>query len=121
MVWVIIERCVHLVTLVLLVLMICIIFNNNKAGDERNNFNLQLEQFKAENQKVRTSNISYLENRINRVAETQDGYQVTTGSKLSLLENRLDRLAEQYKISPKIINTNNNNSNAVVNVPFGKE
>lgn len=115
MVWMILERCVHLTTLVLLILMISIIFNNNKTGEERNTFTLQLEEFQKETTRVRNHNVNFLEGRINKVAETQDTYQVTTSSKISILESRMDRLQEQLKIAPKIIN--NNNSNAIVNVP----
>lgn len=115
MVWVVLERCVHLTTLVLLILMISIIFNNNKTGEERNTFTLQLEEFKQENQRVRAHNINFLEGRINKVAETQDSYQVSTSGKLYILQQRMDRLEQQGKLSPKIIN--NNNSNAVVNLP----
>jgi len=115
MFWVILERCVHLTTLVLLILMISIIFNNNKAGEERNNFNLQLEEFRQDVYKVRAKNINFLEGRINKVAETQDTYQVSTSSKLSILEKRVDTLVQSAKVNTKIIN--NNNSNAVVNMP----
>lgn len=114
MVWVVIERCVHLTTLVLLILMISIIFNNNKTGEERSTFSLQLEEFKIENQKVRAKNIAYLEDKTNKVAETQDRYQVTTSNKLYVLEADVERLKQQMKIAPKIIN--NNNSNAVINM-----
>ena len=113
MVWVIIERFVHLMTLVLLILMISIVFNNNKTGDERNAFSLKLEEFKQESKKVTSNNITYVEGRINTLAEIQDGYQVSTSNKLYILEKRMDKLDQQNKVTPRIIN--NNNSSAVIN------
>lgn len=113
MVWVIIERFVHLMTLVLLILMISIIFNNNKTGDERNTFSLKLEEFREESKKVTANNVIYLEGRINTLAEIQDTYQVSSSNKQYILEKRMDKLEQQNKLAPKIIN--NNNSNAVIN------
>jgi hypothetical protein len=112
MVWVVIERFVHLMTLVLLVLMIVIIFNNNKTGDERSSFSLQLSELREESKKVSANNINYLEGRINTLAEVQDTYQVSTSSKLYILEKKMDKLEQQSKLTPKVIN--NNNSNAVI-------
>lgn len=116
MVWIIVERAVHIATLMLLILMIAIIFSNNKSSDERTTFNLQLEEFKQEVARVRSKNIEYLENRINRQAETQDNYQNSTSSKLTILEKRIIQLELQAKTTgPRIIN--NNQSSAVVNLP----
>ena len=109
MVWVIIERCVQLTTLVLLILMVTIIFNNNKSGDERDTFNLQLEEFKQEVSKVRAKNITFLEGRINKVSENQDTYQNSTASKLSILEQRIYKMEVEDKKSSRVIQTNVNN------------
>lgn len=118
MVWVIIERFVHLTTLVLLILMITIVFSNNKSSDERSNFSLQLEDFKQEVGRVRAKNIDMLEGRINRLSETQDNYQNTTSSKLSILEAKVMKLEAEDKKSSRVVNTNVNtwtqgNSNGI--------
>lgn len=113
MVWTIIERVIHLTTLVLLVLMITIIFTNNKSGEDRNNFSLKLEEFKQDNAKVTANNISYVEGRINRLAENQDNYQNTTSTRIYLIEKRVEKLEQGNKSNNKIIN--NNISNATIN------
>jgi hypothetical protein len=89
--------------------MISIIFNNNKTGDERNSFNLQLEEFRQDVVRVRAKNISFLEGRINKVSESQDIYQNSTASKLSILEQRISKMEVEDKKSSRVIQTNVNN------------
>lgn len=113
MVWVIIERVVHLTTLMLLILMITIIFTNNKSGEDRDNFSLKLEQFKQDSLGVMSNNVSYLETRINKSNESQDNYQNTTTTRIYLLEKRVEKLEQGSKLNNKIIN--NNISNATIN------
>jgi len=112
MVWVIIERFVHLMTLFLLILMVSIVFSSNKSNSETSNFGLQLEQFKQEVSKVRSNNIAYLEGKINRVAEIQDNYQVSTSGELSILKQKVLKMEQEDKKNNKIIN--NNQSNAII-------
>ena len=108
MVWVIIERFVHLMTLFLLILMVSIIFSNNKSDGEISSFNLQLEEFRQDVARVRAKNIEYLENRINKLGETQDNYQNTSASKMSVLEQKVLKLETEEKKNNKIINVNTN-------------
>ena len=97
--------------------MIFIIFSNNKSGDEREGFSLQLEEFRQEVVRVRSKNIAYIEDKINKVSEKQDNYQVTTSSKLYILEQKIQKMELEDKKSSRIVNVNNNNSNATLNVP----
>lgn len=108
MVWTFIERAVHIATLMLLILMMTIIFTNNKSGEDRINFSLQLDQVKQDNARVMTNNITYLETKINRVAESQDNYQNTTSTRVYLLEKRIEKIEQGSKLNNKVINTNNN-------------
>lgn len=109
MVWVIIERFVHLMTLFLLILMVSIVFSSNKSNSETSNFGLQLDQFKQEVGKVRSNNIVYLEGKINRVAEIQDNYQVSTSGELSILKQKVLKMEQaDKKQAQRVINNNIN-------------
>ena len=110
MVWVILERCVQLTTLILLILMVVVIFSSNRSVEERNTFNLQLEEFRQDVIKVRARNIAYLEGKVNKVSENQDNYQNTTGSKLNILEQRVLKIEQEDKKNNRVVNVNNNNN-----------
>lgn len=112
MIWVILDRIVHLVTLMLLILMVCIIFNNNKTTEQVGNFTLKVDGLHAQTLKAISSNVEYFETKFNKLAEIQDSYQVSTDQRVYILENRLKELQADKKSNQKIINTNN--SNAVI-------
>lgn len=112
MAWVIVERIVHLLTLVLLIVMISIIMANNKSSEDFGNFSLKLDQFKQESLIVTSKNVDYFDGRVNKLAQVQDSYQVSTDQRVYVLEQRVKDLQADKKNNQKIIN--NNNSNAVI-------
>lgn len=114
MLWVIIERAVHLATLVLLVVMLSIIFINNKSSEDLSRIDLKIEQNRADRIKSITTNMEYVDGRLNRLSEAQDNYQVLIDRRLHIMEVVVKGLSEDARIGQKIVNTNNNvNTNNV--------
>lgn len=112
MIWTLLERIVHLLTFVLLVLMMTVILTNSKSSEDIGNFGLKLDLAKQESLNAIKNNVEYFEARINNVAEKQDSYQVSTDQRVYVLEMRMKELQADKKNNQKIIN--NNNSNAVI-------
>jgi hypothetical protein len=110
MVWVIVERVVHLFTLVLLIVMLSIIFTNNKASQDSLHFETKLSQYKEENQTVRNNNIAYIEKRINKLQEQQDNYQILVDRRLLIMESQVRILSDSNKSNQKVVQTNINNN-----------
>lgn len=113
MIWVIVERVVHLTTLVLLIVMLSIIFTNSKASQDYTEFDNKLTQYKADNQATRANNIAYIEKRHNKLQEQQDTYQILVDRRLLNMENQVKMLMESSKSNQKVIN---NNINTVGNI-----
>jgi hypothetical protein len=110
--WVIVRRVADLLTLVLLIIMISIVMTNSKSSEDFGNFGLKLDKYKQESAKVMSSNIEYMDKRVNGLAETQDRYQVSTDQRVYILESQMKLMMLDRKTNQKIIN--NNNSNAVI-------
>lgn len=104
--WVIVRRVADLLTLVLLIIMISIVMTNSKSSEDFGNFGLKLDKYKQESAKVMSSNIEYMDKRVNGLAETQDRYQVTTDQRVYVLEQRIKELQNNNKISQKMIQNN---------------
>lgn len=114
MFWVIVDRVVNLTFLMLALIIITILLNTSTAAKEGTIFSDKLELYRQETQKVMTNNLNYVDNRVNKLSETQDSYQVSTDQRVYVLEQRITQLQADKKNNQKIINTNVNNSNAVV-------
>lgn len=109
MLWNVIDKVVTLLTLVMLVLMVTIIFTNNKSSQDFSQIKMQLDQYKVENQTTRSNNIAYLEKRINKLQESQDTYQILVDRRLLIMEAQVKAISESNKSNQKVINTNINN------------
>lgn len=68
----------------------------------------EIETMKEEIDKRNINSINYLESRINRVAQSQDEYQISTTAKIDVLENKLGINNNSSK------NTNTNINNIVI-------
>lgn len=105
--WVMIERAVQLCHLVLLVLLLLLLTSGYKQGVDAQNFTAKIDLFKQDTAKLIESNLQYVEGRVNKLQEGQDGYQVANSRELHLLKERLKTL-EGSKGNSRVINTNNN-------------
>lgn len=106
--WDVLRRVIDLLHIVVLILLLTIMFLNNKSSENVSSFSLKVESLKDDMVKVITNNTSYLETRVNRAEEKQDNYQNTTSNQISLLSKRVEKLEQGVKGGTKIINTNNN-------------
>lgn len=109
--WEIVQRITSITTLFLLVTVSFVILSNGKNSIQEDYLAIRLEKYKEDNQKVITTNLSYVEGRLNRLAVNQDTYQNGTATTISLLEQRVKMLEQENKTlksQQKIINTNNN-------------
>ena len=95
--WDILKRMIDIIHFIVLVLMVSVLFLNNKTSEDVQSFSLKLENVKQEMVKVVSNNTSYLEQRQNRSDEKQDNYQNTSSNQISLLTQRLDKLEAQGK------------------------
>lgn len=110
MIWTLLERIVHLLTFVLLVLMMTVILTNSKSSEDIGNFGLKLDLAKQESLNAIKNNVEYFEARINNVAEKQDSYQVSTDQRVYVLEMRMKELQADKKQNQKVIQNNINNN-----------
>lgn len=106
---------VDLTFLLLAVLLITILLRDMKVSDNNNNVQLNIEALRLEVTKVMSTNINYVEGRVNKLGETQDTYQVSTTHKINLLERKVEKLEKDNKNTTRIINTITNNNTNIVN------
>lgn len=88
--------------------------NNSNENAGKNNYAQKLTVVQQEIQKVISNNIDYLEQRVNKVSERQDDYQVTTDQRVYVLEMRMKELQADKKNGQKVIQNNiqtQNNTN----------
>ncbi len=116
MFWTIIDRMVSLAFLLLSITIICFLLETHDENTTRDSLSLQIVNLETSIKKVMSSNLTYIEGRVNNVAKAQDDYQVTTDSRLTILDVRLRAMEQEnksLKTQSRVIN--NNNSNAVIN------
>lgn len=106
---------VDLTFLLLAVLLITILLRDMRVSNNNNNIQLNIEALRLEVTKVMSTNIQYMEGRVNKLGETQDTYQVSTTHKINLLERKVEKLEKDNKNTTRIINTITNNNTNIVN------
>ncbi len=112
--WDILKRMIDIIHFIILILMVSILFINNKSGEDNASFSLKLESAKQEMIKLVGNNTNYLESRINRTDEKQDNYQNTSSNQISLLTKRIEKMEQGSKNNQKVIQNNiqmQNNTN----------
>ena len=60
---------------------------------------------------ISMKNMIYLENKVNRVAEASDSYQVDSYRRIQVLENRMESLEARSKSNSRVNNINTNTIN----------
>lgn len=75
---------------------------------DNSNNDSSLAATKKEVQDAMFSNVAYLENKINRVAEGSDSYQIGINSRIYILEERMKALEARTKTNPRVTNINTN-------------
>ena len=72
---------------------------------------MEIQKLRKDILDVSMKNISYLENKINRVAETSDSYQVDSYRRIQVLESRMESLEARSKGASRVSNINTNTIN----------
>lgn len=111
MIWKILDRCATLAYLLLSAILITILMNNSSENAGKNNFAQKITLMQQEVMKVIANNTDYLEQRVNKVSERQDDYQVSTDQRVYVLEMRMKELQSDKKGNQKIITNNINTLN----------
>lgn len=106
MAWIILDRVVSLTFLLLAITTLILLLNTASATKEATNFSSKLELYKQESMKVMSNNMNYVDGRVNKVAENQDSYQVSTDQRMYVLEQRILQLQSSNKNNQKVIQTN---------------
>jgi cell shape-determining protein MreC len=78
---------------VILVVLLNVSSDNTTSGV----FQQQLKEVKQEVQTSLGRSVSYLENKLNKLAETQDIYQASTSRRVEVLENKIKVLEKENK------------------------
>lgn len=114
MIWKVLDRIATLTYLLLSAILITILMNNSSETAGNNNYAQKLTLVQQEIMKVVANNVDYLEQRVNKVSERQDDYQVTTDQRVYVLEMRMKELQADKKNGQKVIQNNiqtQNNTN----------
>lgn len=108
MFWKALTLVVNLTFLLLAITIMSILIKNDKYSEDFVGYKAQLEEMKAEMQRVNTHNLMYLEERQNRISSNQDAYQINMSRRVDVLEVRQQRLEKLRKENTRIVNTNTN-------------
>lgn len=108
MIWKILDRCATLAYLLLSAILITILMNNSNDTAHVNNYTQKLTVMRQDIMKVVANNTDYLEQRVNKVSERQDDYQVSTDQRVYVLEMRMKELQADKKNGQRVINNNIN-------------
>lgn len=112
MFWKWLDRLTSLTFLLLAVIISIKLTNNSLDNSQVNKILSEISRIEQNNTRVMSSNLSYLEGRINSYSSNQDSYQVGTSRRIDVLEQRMQNL-EKKRVPQRIVN--NNNSTAIVN------
>lgn len=104
--WDILKRMIDIIHFIILILMVSILFINNKSGEDNASFSLKLESAKQDMIKLVGNNTNYLETRLNRTDEKQDNYQNTSSNQIALITKRLEKVEQENKSGQKVIQNN---------------
>ena len=97
---------VDLSFLTLVIVLIMTLLSDKYDTNNMAAISLELQGVRKDMMSTSNESASYLEGKINRVAETSDSYQTNLTRRIKVLELRIDTLAESN--SDKVVNTNTN-------------
>lgn len=110
MLWNILDRVVNLAFLLLASVLIYVLIQNGQQSNASTNFSESLELHKKQVGKTIESNNAYFEERLGRIAASQDEYQSSTHGKLSVLERRIENIEKNGANNKNSVIVNNTNN-----------
>jgi len=108
---------VDLTFLVLALILITTLLANRYDGAGYNAVHVEIQNVKKDVLDINMKNVLYLENRVNRVTESSDSYQVSVNGRISVLENRMIGLEARSKENTRIVNNNSAVANGLPMAP----
>lgn len=108
MIWKVLDRAATVAYLILSTILIAILMASSSENAGVNNYAQKLTLVQQEIMKVVANNTDYLEQRVNKVSERQDDYQVSTDQRVYVLEMRMKELQADKKQNQRVINNNIN-------------
>jgi len=72
---------------------------------------MEIQKLRKDIMDISMKNMIYLENKVNRVAEASDSYQVDSYRRIQVLENRMESLEARNKSNSRVNNINTNTIN----------
>lgn len=108
MIWKVLDRAATVAYLILSTILIAILMSNSSENAGVNNYAQKLTLVQQEVMKVVANNVDYLEQRLNKVSERQDDYQVSTDQRVYVLEQQMKALQADKKQNQRVINNNIN-------------
>jgi len=72
---------------------------------------MEIQKLRKDIMDISMKNMIYLENKVNRVAEASDSYQVDSYRRIQVLENRMESLEARNKSTSRVNNINTNTIN----------
>ena len=111
MFWKVVDRIVQLTQLLLALTLLIVVMKTNASNGNVQEYSNRLSEFVDQQSKVRDSNTSYIENKINGVQAQMDSYQNNVTSRLNVLEARQDKLDKERKNYSNNINIQTNTQN----------
>lgn len=106
MIWKVLDRAATVAYLILSTILIAILMANSSENAGVNNYAQKLTLVQQEIMKVVANNTDYLEQRVNKVSERQDDYQVSTDQRVYILEMQMKSLQADKKNGQKMIMNN---------------
>lgn len=115
MFWTYIHRATELTFLVLALGILVVLLNISSDNTTSGVFKAELKEVRQEVKLTIDRSSTYLENKLNKLAETQDIYQASTSRRVEVLENKIKVLEKEnkdlkvFKRDSTVLIQNNNN------------
>lgn len=115
MFWTVLHRAVDITFLLLSITILVLMLNITSDSATSGIFKAELEEVRQDVKLAIDRSSTYLENKINRLAETQDIYQSSTSRRMEVLENKIKVIEKEnkdlkvFKRDSTVLIQNNNN------------
>lgn len=115
MFWTVLHRAVDVAFLLLSITILVLMLNMTSDSATSGAFKAELKELKQEVKLTIDRSSTYLENKLNKLAETQDIYQASTSRRVEVLENKIKVLEKEnkdlkvFKRDSTVLIQNNNN------------
>lgn len=104
----ILQTIVNMTFLLLSVIIITVLLRDARGREFVDTARNDIAIVRQDVENTLTSNIHYMETRVNKAEERQDSYQSSTSRRLNVLEQRLSIIEQKSKQTQRVVNNNIN-------------